>query len=146
RRGFRQSALGASFGAVLFAFSAPRVNQLSHLQLLPHFWSLGCLYALLRLFAPAGRPPSDAEQRGWIWIFFLCAAMQLLASFYLGWFLGLALALAAVGGGPCGARRRSVGNLRGSRGYAVAAAAAAATLLLLPMALHFYAASRDMGF
>src|SRR4029453_16639983 len=135
RRGFRQSALGASFGAVLFAFSAPRVNQLSHLQLLPHFWSLGCLYALLRLFAPAGRLPSDAEQRGWIWIFFLCAAMQLLASFYLGWFLGLALAIAGVGAALSRAGRRSLWNLATSRGYALVAAAGAGPPLLLPMAV-----------
>jgi hypothetical protein len=144
RRGFLQPTLGAAVGAVMFAFSAPRVNQLSHLQLIPHFWSLLCLYALLRVFAPA-RPLSDAQQRAWIWIIFVAAALQVLASFALGWFLGLALAIAGVGALLSPGGRRSLWTLVRSRRYTVLAAATAAAIVLAPVTMHFYSASRLVG-
>lgn len=145
RRGFRQSALGAGVGAVMFAFSSPRANQLSHLQLLPHFWSVLCLYALLRLFAPADSPPSAARQRAWIWVFFVSAALQVLASFSLGWFLGLALAIAAIAALLSARGRRSIRDIVKARSYTILAAAAAATLALGPTMLHFRAARGVVG-
>jgi hypothetical protein len=145
RRGLEQSQLGAGIGAILFASSAPRVNQLDHIALLPQFWSLGCLYALLRLFASGGRPPSDAGRRAWIWVFFLCAAMQLWAGFYLGWFLGLALTIAGVGTLLSRGGRHSLWDLARRHCWTLVGAAAAAALVLLPMILHYNAASREVG-
>ena len=145
RRGFLQSSLGAAVGGIMFAFSAPRVNQLSHLQLIPHFWSLLCLYALLRLFAPTGRPPSDRQQRVWIWVFFMSAALQVLASFCLGWFLCLALTIAAVAAVLSSGGRRSVWTLARSHGFTLLAASAVAALVLMPLMRHFYAASHVVG-
>lgn len=81
------SAGPAAVGAYLFAFGAPRINQISHPQLLPHFFSLLVIWAVLHLLR---------EHRGraatWMLPLLLGSLVaQLYASFYLGWFLIFAL-------------------------------------------------------
>lgn len=76
-----------ALGASLFAFGLPRVAQVGHQQLLPHLFAPVALWAAWR-FLEAPRTRTLAV---------LLAAMflQTLASIYLGWFLGIALAVFA---------------------------------------------------
>ena len=78
-------------------------------------------------------------------VFSLAAALQVLASFVLGWLLSLALAIAGVVALLSSGGRRSLWNLARSRCYTLVAAAAVAAMSLAPITMHFYSASRGVG-
>src|SRR6185436_3396917 len=89
RRGLRLGTVPAATGAFLFAFGGARAIHLSHAQLLPCFYSILAIYALLAAFrSPRARP-------GWVLAAALSVVAQLYASFYLGWFLVFGLAVLA---------------------------------------------------
>src|SRR5258708_8957933 len=85
----RQLGVGpplATLGAFFFAFGAPRVGQLGHLQLFPIFYVPLSLWALWRLLA--------APSRGRLALVLLLLYLQLLSAIYVGWFLLLTFGLA----------------------------------------------------
>jgi hypothetical protein len=85
RSGFR--ALGAGAGALLFAFGLPFLSQQSHVQLLYRPGVPLACHALLRL-AREPRLRHVVSATAWL-------VWQLLASFYVGFFLALLMALLA---------------------------------------------------
>jgi hypothetical protein len=94
RRELGLSALSAIAGAYIFAFAGIRVSQLGHQQLLPQFFSLVAVLALIKIFKPAAHPtssPSLSRDQVWIPVFFLALVLQFYASFYLGWFFAFGL-------------------------------------------------------
>jgi hypothetical protein len=76
----------ATLGAFFFAFGAPRVGQLGHLQLFLILYVPLSLWALWRLLA--------APSRGRLALLLLLLYLQMLSVIYVGWFLLLAFALA----------------------------------------------------
>src|SRR5207249_279573 len=82
----------AAFAAFLFAFASPRLSHMVHLQLHLHFYTVLCLYALFRLLSDEG-PSGPGRRRRWVPLFLFGLVAQLYGSFYLGWLLGLALAV-----------------------------------------------------
>ncbi len=85
----RQLGVGpplATLGAFFFAFGAPRVGQLGHLQLFPIFYVPLSLWALWRLLA--------APSRGRLALLLLLLYLQLLSAIYVGGFLLLTFGLA----------------------------------------------------
>jgi hypothetical protein len=142
RRGFTRSSLGAAFGAALFAYAASRINQTMHFQLFPHFWSMGCVYALVALFRTG---TTERGRRRAIWIFALCAVAQLWASFYLGWFLGLGVTLALVVALVVPECRRGLFAVLRSHPATLVLASGISVVLLAPMATHFLEASEEVG-
>jgi hypothetical protein len=52
RSGFSLGRAVCAAGAYVFAFAAHRVNELDHAQLLPHFFTVAVVLALLRVFMP----------------------------------------------------------------------------------------------
>jgi hypothetical protein len=93
RRELGLSALSAIAGAYIFAFAGIRVSQLGHQQLLPQFFSLVAVLALIKVFKPATHlsPPSLPKSNFWIPVFFLAFVLQFYAGFYLGWFFAFGL-------------------------------------------------------
>jgi hypothetical protein len=94
RAGFRRSAAGSIAGAFLFAFAAPRVNQIEHQQLMPQIFIVGTIMALFAIFR--GRPSTRGPLTPLVlWLTAgLCLVAQFYTSVYLGWFFALALVLA----------------------------------------------------
>lgn len=99
----RLQPFAASAGAFVFAYASSRVAQIGHQQMLPHFYTIAALYALTRILSAAPGNRSDAttatgsrRAAGWIVVFFASVTLQLYAGFYLGWFLLLALGVAAL--------------------------------------------------
>jgi hypothetical protein len=139
------SVAAAAMGAFLFAFGAPRVNQLGHPQLLPQFLSLVTIDALFGIFATRARPASLAR-RGVLWLTAVAGVVaQLFAGFYLGWFLILALGIAAsVALLSFQSRRLFLATLRRDA-VLVGASAVVGGLLLWPVVTHYLAASREAG-
>ena len=85
----RQMGVGpplAALGAFFFAFGAPRVGQVGHLQLFLIFYVPLSLWALWRLVA--------APSRGRLALLLLLLYLQMLSVIYVGWFLLLTFGLA----------------------------------------------------
>ena len=83
------SPFASAFGAYIFAFANVRVVQVGHPQLLPQFFSILVVFALLKIFPLNQGYPNFAQvnKTYWICLFFLGVVLQLYASWYLGWFL-----------------------------------------------------------
>jgi hypothetical protein len=133
-------------GAFLFAFGAPRINQLGHPQLLPQFFSLVTIDALFGLFAMGPLAPAPSAKRAVLWLAAVLGVVaQLYAGFYLGWFLILALGLAAIVGlASGGTRDRFLAVLRRDV-FLIAMATGVGAFLLWPLVAHYLAAARAVA-
>lgn len=85
RKVVRYSVIASTGGAFLFAFAAVRINQLSHHQLLPQFYSIIMMICLIEYGKGIGMKNRNT--------FVLLAGatisivLQLYSGYYLGWFL-----------------------------------------------------------
>jgi hypothetical protein len=85
RKAFSLGRGPSALGAFLFAFAAPRVSDVGHPQLLPHFFSIVAILAVSRIL--------DGRRRTWwaraaLWaVAELAVVAQFYASVYMGWFL-----------------------------------------------------------
>ena len=132
----------SSAGAFLFSFASSRALKLGHMQLIPQFFTLGAIYALFRVFGGEGDARS---RRKWIWIFCAAIVAQLYAGFYLAWFLGFGLAMAALWALALPSMRRPLTARLREQWRPWAAAAALSALALVPMAVHYLGAARQLG-
>jgi len=143
RKGLGFGVLASAAAAALVAFGAPRVNQLSHQQLLPCFYVILTVYALSRL---AGDRPMSRGVRAGYWLLAVVAGVaQLYSGVYLGWFLIMGLGLTAIAAlllRPCRGVlleivRRDVG--------AIVGAGAIGVLLLWPFLSHYLQAAPEVN-
>ncbi|MEQ8766151.1 MAG: hypothetical protein RL885_19700 [Planctomycetota bacterium] len=136
RRGFSFSWPATIFGAALFAFASPRLQQLTHGQLIPGFWVLLAIFALQRLLT--------AGSKRWIALFFAAYAAQVYANIYIAWFFSLCLA-AAGSVALCSARSRNrlAELLRGTWPMLLASGAAFG-LVVLPLAARYLHAADNV--
>ncbi|MEP7067089.1 MAG: hypothetical protein ABI889_13720 [Gemmatimonadota bacterium] len=148
-RGFRIRPIASVIGAMLLSFAAERTAQVIHAQLIAHFYIAIAILAVLEIFRaePELRAGVMIVQRRTAWVFALAAATaaQLYSSFYYGWFLIFALAIAALWAlvRP-GTRRRVLLTARANLG-ALAGAALASLLALAPLVSHYLEAQRQVG-
>ncbi|MGK5082335.1 hypothetical protein WDW37_03440 [Bdellovibrionota bacterium FG-1] len=145
RRDFDLKPWAAALGAFLFAFGSPRVSQLGHPQLMPQFFSVLAIHALIRIFSTPSTHLNFRRGFGWIGVFFLSCVAQLWTSFYLGWFLAMTLF-----GLTCWAfckalwRSRIIETIKSYR-KAFIFWGAISILTLIPYAQHYGAVSRQVG-
>lgn len=142
RRVGKFSELGASAGALLFAFSNLRINMTMHWQLFSHYWSI---LALLGIWSATEETLSPRARRIWAWVGILSISCQLWAGFYLGWFLVFGLAVLA----PIvlivkPTRVRIVSTIRAFP-FTILGASVVAGLLLIPLAKGYLAAAAENG-
>lgn len=96
RTAFSMPPWPSAMGSFLFAFAASRVGDVGHPQLLPHYFTLLALLAIMHLVKSSRL---NWWQRLGLWtVAGLSASAQFYASFYMGWFLVFATALAFVWG------------------------------------------------
>ena len=148
-RGFRCRPLASAVGSMLCSFAAVRTAQVMHAQLLAHFYIVLALLALLEIFKPepelrAGVPIVERRPR-WVMLLAAASVAQIYSSFYYGWYLCFALALAAGWALALPATRPRIlitlrANLR-----ALIPSAIAAALALAPLATHYLRAERQVG-
>jgi hypothetical protein len=146
RRVVRVERAGAALGALLFAFGGARIAQIRHQQLLPHFYTLVALFAVIRLFET--RAASEQRAREWRWpaLFITGVVAQCYAEVYLAWFLILSLAIAAAWALAVPRYRRAF--LSGLRRHALVLTVAsfAGLVALAPLIVHYGAAAREAGY
>ncbi|HSP81190.1 MAG TPA: hypothetical protein VLQ93_21905, partial [Myxococcaceae bacterium] len=142
RAGFGVGRVPAVVGAVLFAAGASRLNQANHPQLLPQFYCLLAVLALLVL----GREETG-RRRGVVWagVFVLACVAQLYGGFYWGWFLGFFLLLALLV--ALGFRDTRAALVRGLRvhGPALVVFGGLGVVALVPLARHSLEAVQEVG-
>ncbi len=144
RCGFHLGPTASSSGAFLFAFNAPRMNQLMHPQLLAQFESVITIYALIRLFSdPDGLRGVRAV--AWAVVAASGVAAQLYAGFYLGWFFVLALGIASAWACLLPACRGPFLSVPRRHPVAFLGLAVFATVLLLPLGIHSWRARAELG-
>lgn len=147
RRGFRFGAAGATVGAYLFGFGAPRTARIGHQQLIPGFLALAVIGVILWLFRdPARRGAGDTRPRiaGWSLLFGVLL-LQAYSGFHISFFLAAGLAAAAGWALALGRYRRLLlARLR--RDWPIVLALGICGLAaLLPLASHHLAAAGDVG-
>ncbi|MHB1047380.1 MAG: hypothetical protein ACYC4P_15355 [Thermoanaerobaculia bacterium] len=145
RRGFGAGALGASAGAYLFAFGALRAQRLGHQHLLPHFFTALAVLALIEAIRQpeSGRP--DRRNR-WLGVFFAALVAQVYAGVYLAFFLGLALAASAAVALALPSTRAPFLAFVRERAPVLLGGAALSALALVPLAVPYARAAREVGF
>lgn len=146
---FRQAigtgSLAASIGAFVFAFGAPRVAQTGHQQLIAHFYTVGAVYALVRIFSPAPELRARASIRIAAICLGLALAAQFYASFYYGWFAVLALAIAVFWSMVLPQTRSTLARTVRQQWPSLAMGAAAGVAALLPLASKYLQAASAVG-
>jgi hypothetical protein len=143
RKGFRCQTLGSSCGAFLFAFGAPRMNQLGHQQLLPQVYTVVTILALFRIF---GCPNRSLSRSIVLWLIAgLSAVAQFYAAFYLGWFLVLALGFAGLWALILAQCRPALVAVIRNQWPAIAVAAAASSLSIYPLLAHYLQVAKEVG-
>ncbi len=98
RRIFKFSILISSITAFLFAFSLPRYNQIVHLQLSLHFFSVFAFYFLINSKGQTSRFIISA----------MFLALQFYTAFYYGWFFVFAICVAFIAILPSNKARKNV--------------------------------------
>ena len=92
RNGFCVSSIASVGGAYLFTFASIRLNQFSHPQLLPQFFTVMVLYFLIKGFLSSREKISCLGTKfPWLGLVPVFSVLQIYAGFYLGWFLFLGL-------------------------------------------------------
>jgi hypothetical protein len=140
QRALALSPLAAATGAFLFAFGGSRLAQVGHQQLLPHFYTLASVYAVLGLLRAHEQGKRWAAS-GWILVCFAGVVGQLWSGYYLGWFLGVSLGIGLLWALALREYRRVA--LQVIRAYApvILIGLAVSAYLLLPMASHYLQAA-----
>jgi len=133
--------VAAAMGAVLLAAGAPRIHVLNHPQLVGAAW----LLLVLGLVAGALRAPGTVRARlAWLGAG-LAFAAQAWSSYYLWWFLGLGLGVAAAVA-LAGRRTRGVlGEALRQDGRAIGCAALLSALLLFPLLHTWWQVAQVVG-
>lgn len=144
RRGVRAGPLPSSLGAYLFSFAAIRVYKIGRSQLLPQFYTLAAVCALIRIFEE-GEGKGEGDTR-WIAVFFGSVVAQFYAGFYWGWFLAFALAVALAWALVLPRPRRRLLSIVRRHPGTILLSTLAGALLLAPLAVHYLQAAEAVGY
>jgi hypothetical protein len=143
RFGFGRGVLGSICGAFLFAFAAARTTEVEHQQLAPQVYTVLTLLALIRIFRDRSRHPLVAL--AWWSMAGLSLVAQFYASFYLGWFLVLALEFAACWGLIVPRYRSVLIAVIRQHWQAMGWAAVFSVLAIRPLLAHYLLAASETG-
>jgi hypothetical protein len=141
RDAMARSAAASGFGAFLFSFGSMRLGYIGLTQLLPGFYFVLALHALARLF----REEDRTKALRWTALLALAFLGQAYTCFYIAWFLGLGLGLAAFWSLALpAARPEALAALR-RHGPGLAAAAIAVGIGMIPFLVHSLRAAAEVG-
>jgi hypothetical protein len=144
-RVLRLRSVAAALGALLFTAGNSRVAEIVHPQVYPHFYTVIAVYALVRFFETADDETARWGPVLWFASFSMSSVLQIYASFYLGWFLGLALLAAVAAACVLGSTRAALFSVLRRRWWSVLLCSAASAALAAPLAWHYLLAAGEVG-
>lgn len=142
RRGFALGRWPAAAGAYLYAFGSPRMSNIEHPQLIPAFFPILTVFALVKIFDSKDGTTS-VVRRVWIGVFFLSLVLQLWSAVYPAFFLVLMIGLAFLLGLGFSDGRRALKQMLWGEKWAWGIGAFIAFVLLLPL-LQRYGLTADL--
>lgn len=143
RNAFKTDPLPSGAGAFLFSFCAPRLFKLLHIQLWPQFYTP---LFMLFLFIFASCFSSNPRRAHFALLgAALCAALQLYAGFYLGWFLIFGFCIFIVVAFIFSDSRNLLLNIFKSQWLWLLLALLFSLVLVLPMALPYMEEQNRVG-
>ena len=145
RWSFDTSRPAAAVGAFVFAFGSSRIVSLSKSQLIPYFYLVLALLALLEVFRVP--PRTGARVKSWMWIGVFAAALvaQFYTAFYPFYFFGLALLVALAWASCVPSLRRAAWPTIRRNGFAIAACGTLALLAIAPLATAYILTAGEVG-
>lgn len=142
RQSMDRSDLAAGFGAFLFAFASMRLGYIGLTQLLPGFYLVLSIHALVGFFR------EEDSRRNVRSLALLAVSLlgQAYTCFYIAWFLGVGLVLALLWSLALpDLRAGALGSVR-ARWKGLAAALAVVAVGLVPFVVHSLQAAREVGY
>ncbi len=134
-KGLKFAWLPSAAAGFLVAFGAPRINQMSHHQMLPCFFVVMTVFALVRLF---GSSPTRHWERVMLWLLaVLGCVLQLYGGFYMAWFLILAVGIALARALLIASNLAVLLEVIRRDSWMIVSAGLAGILLLLPLLKHY---------
>ncbi len=143
-KGFGFNSFASAAGAFLFCFSSSRLNKLTHLQLLGHFYIAIAIYALFAIFRSLYNSENKRRNTAWIVAFALLVTIQLYASYYFGWFLAMFVGIAALWALVVPSWRKQVVYLLRDKMLIVYPTLIVTALLLAPMIVPYLQAAEGL--
>jgi hypothetical protein len=144
RLAFRFDLLPSIGGAYLFAFCAPRIFKLMHIQLAPQFFTP--VFILLLIVGYRAFKTGQGKILAWCCLgSTLSLVGQLYAGFYLGWFLVFGFMVFVVTALCFQPTRQEIITLVVSKWLVLTGCLLLAGLSVYPMAGHYLAAINDVG-
>jgi hypothetical protein len=144
RRAFSLGRGSSALGAFLFAFAAPRVSDIGHPQLLPHFFTIAALLAVSLIL--------DGRRRTWweraaLWSTAqLAVVAQFYASVYMAWFLIFGGTIALLIGMLDRSCRRDLMAVLGRDLPVLVASAVLPVILMAPLVLRYLEVASLVGY
>lgn len=129
RRALAFEPLPAALGAYLLAFGSARLASLNHPHLLPVFFAVLALHALVRIF--------QGGARGWVPVFFAALVAQLWSGLTVGWFFCFWLLVVLLWALVLKDTRAQVLHVLRTRPVPLVVSACAAAALVLPLVLAY---------
>ncbi len=146
-KGLRFSKIAATFGAFLFAFGAPRLSQLGHQQLLPHFFTIFGLWMLVDSFRESLKPNASTRfivtRLGLFW---LSVVGQFYTGFYLAWMYFTMLEFFVIAALVFSQSRKQVWVFLKAAWLPFILGAISAGLILWPLMSHYLEVTREVGY
>ncbi|MBL8949466.1 MAG: hypothetical protein JNK82_01725 [Myxococcaceae bacterium] len=128
-RALKLEPVPAAAGAFIIAFGSSRMAQLNHQHLLPVFFAVLAVHALVRIF--------EGGPRAWVPVFFFGAVAQLWASVTLGWLFGFWLLVLLGWSLALRVPRAAVLHVVRERRAPLLMSGAVAAVLLVPLAVGY---------
>jgi hypothetical protein len=142
RRCMDRTPEAAGFGAFLFAFASARIAYCGLTQLLPGFYYVLAVHALILLF----REEDRRRALGWAALFATAFVGQVYTCFYIAWFLGVAMGMALVWSMALPSLRPAVAPALRRHAACLAASVAAIGIAIAPFLIHSLRAAAEVGY
>lgn len=137
RRALGFEPVPSAAGAFVIAFGSSRMASLNHQHLLPVFFTVLAVHALVRIFQGAAR--------AWVPIFFAAMVLQLYACVTLGWLFAFWLLVVLAWSLASNEPRAAVLHVVTSRRVPLAVCSVLAVAAVLPLVLPYRAAAQSAG-
>lgn len=138
-------SLASCVGAYLFSFAHLRLTQFGHFQLLPQYYVVIAVYALIRL--GQGEVREDLVRfRRWLAVFLAAFVLQLYTGFYFAWYLAFTISGAILYGICRSSSRAFLFCLAKKHRRSLVGLGFIASLCVAPLAWHYLQHARVAGY
>lgn len=146
RHALKLRTFPSTIGAYIFACGGPVISQTGHPQLLPQFYAVVGIMALIQLHANKDYKTKKRQRRILIGAVFGSIVLQLYSGFYSGWFFTFGLCIALLWIIAVKEYRNEFKKFIKSEWKTISICMAIAVIVLYPMTHHYLDVARMFGY